>query len=100
MQLLVDSLVEEAWKCWTTPANIQHLTSPNDERSVLCQDEAFDFSENSKNGSIRTDFDGQNDQSIESQLVNYNIRNDRERKIQYSLRREGTFVKDIFDCEK
>ncbi len=105
VETLVKATLDSVWQTWNNPDDIKQWNSASDDwhttRSSVDLREGGKFSARmeAKEGSEGFDFEGTYARVVPQKLIEYQMEDGREVKIQFSEIEDGVLVRETFDAE-
>ena len=106
VDITVNERVENVWKIWTTPADIQQWNNPFDDwhsprvENDLKQGGSFLYRMEAKDGSVGFDHGGKYDTVINNELIEYTVSDGRKSIIKFVPYGGTTTIIETFEPEK
>ena len=105
VQVIVNSIVENVWKCWTTENDILKWNHASDDwhTTKVVNDlkigGEFSYRMEARDGSFGFDFGGRYDAVVEQKLLGYILGDGRKVIIEFKTNNQVTTVIQTFDAE-
>jgi len=105
IQVNIDAPIEDVWKAWTSPADIQLWNMASDDWCCpiaeinLSAGGKFSYRMEAKDGSMGFDFEGTYTKVVPNKLIEYSLEDERLVAVDFVQSDESVTVRESFDAE-
>lgn len=105
IEVNVAAPIENVWKAWTTPADIQQWNAASDDWHCpsaeidLSPDGKFSYRMEAKDGSMGFDFVGTFTKVVPNELIEFSLEDERLVSVEFTQSDDSAIVRESFDAE-